>query len=91
MTERETKPDLPKVVATLGTKVPVLTLRLGFSYLRLKGRANRASRTFVSELERSGVPSEHAKRLGEAYASDISIRKFMRHAGPGAIQNVRLR
>ena len=91
MTEGESRPDIPKFVAALGTRVPMLAIRLGVSYLRLKGRANKASKAFVSELERGGMPSEHAKRLGAAYASDVSLRKFMRQTGAGGIQNVRLR
>ncbi len=91
MTEAEQKTDLPKVVAAIGTKIPLLTIRLGVSYLRLKGRANRASKAFVTELERGGMPPLEAKRLGQTYASDISIRKFLKQTGAGGIQGTRMR
>lgn len=91
MTEDEQRPNIPKMMGAIGTKVPLLVVRLGVSYLRLKRNANRASRIFVTELERGGMPSEEARRLGESYASDISIRRFLRQTGAGGIQSIRLR
>lgn len=91
MTESEKRPDIPKIVAAVGVKVPMLVVRLGVSYLRLKRRANRASRTFVAELESGGMPSDYARKLGQAYGSDISVRKFLSQTGAGGIQGVRLR
>jgi ribosomal protein L13E len=91
MSEGEEKPDLPKIVGAVGVKFPMLVVRLGVSYLRLKRNANRASRTFVAELESGGMPSDYARKLGHAYGSDISIRKFLTQTGAGGIQGVRLR
>lgn len=91
MTEDEQRPDIPKMMGAIGTTAPLLVVRLGVSYLRLKRRANKASRTFVTELERSGVPTDLARKLGSSYESDISIRKFLERNGGGAIQGIRFR
>jgi hypothetical protein len=91
MSEHEEKTDLPKLVATLGTKLPILTIRVGVSYLRMKRRANKASRVFTAELEREGLPSDLARKLGRTYESDISIRKFLNQTGAGGIQGLRLK
>lgn len=91
MTEDEQRSDVPKIMATIGVKFPALAVRLGVSYLRLKRGRNRAEKVFVTELQRSGMPSEDARRLGAAYASDVSIRRFMKQAGAGGIQGLRMR
>lgn len=91
MTENAQRPDIPKIMATVGVKIPMLAVRLGVSYLRLKRRANKASKTFVAELESGGMPSDYARKLGQAYGSDISVRKFLNQTGAGGLQGVRLR
>ena len=73
----EDRPDLPKILGTIGAKAPGMMIRLGFSYLRHKKNTQRAYRTFVDTLERNGVPEDFAKELGEAYTSDISVRKLI--------------
>ncbi|HIH00704.1 TPA: hypothetical protein HA259_01230 [Thermoplasmata archaeon] len=73
----EDRSDLPKTLATIGAKAPGMMIRLGFSYLRHKKNTQRAYKTFVNTLERNGVPEDFAKELGEAYASDISVRKLI--------------
>jgi hypothetical protein len=77
----EDRPDLPKILGTIGAKAPGMVIRLGFSYLRHKRGTQRAYKTFVSTLERSGVPEGFAKELGDMYTSDISVRKLMSGGG----------
>ncbi len=69
--------DIPKIVATVGVKIPGLMLRFGVAYLRMKRDSNRASKRFTSRLEREGLPPELAKKLGESYGSELSIRKLL--------------
>lgn len=83
MTERERKPDIPKMVATVGVRIPVLTVRLGVSYLRLKRKARKASDEFARQLEHEGVPHALARELGDAYGSELSLRKFFDMTGGG--------
>lgn len=91
MTERQDKPDIPKIVATVGTTAPALVMRLGVSYLRMKRSARKASRTFVTELERDGIPPELARRLGEEYGSELSLRKLLDTRGGAIFQGLRSR
>ncbi len=73
----EDRPDLPRIIGAIGAKAPGMMIRLGFSYLRHKKNTQRAYKTFVTTLERNGVPEEFAKELAETYASDISVRKMI--------------
>jgi len=91
MTDRDERTDILKLVGTVGTQAPALVLKLGLSYLRMKRTARNASRTFVRELERDGMPSELARRLGEEYGSDISLRKLISSGGGTIFQGLRPR
>ncbi|GEM_PF-1729485 len=91
MTDRDERTDILKLVGTVGTQAPALVLKLGLSYLRMKRTARKASQTFVRELERDGMPSELARRLGEEYGSEISIRKLLGSGGGAILQGLRPR
>jgi intergrase/recombinase len=73
--------DLPKVVGTVGARIPGMVIRLGFSYLRHKKNTQKAYKTFVRTLQENGVPEEMAKELAKTYTSDISVRKLINPDG----------
>lgn len=85
MTERGHKADIPKMVATAMTVAPGLTIRLGFSYLRMKRRSRMVSKAFRVKLEQDGVPPDLAKRLEDEYGSEISLRKLLDKGGGGLL------
>lgn len=81
--DSEGRPDLPKMVAMGITYGTGAGLKVGFDYLMLKRKARKASDAFVRELERSGVPPDLAKELGEEYGAEISVRKIVNLVGGG--------
>jgi len=91
MTDRDERTDILKLVGTVGTHAPALVLKLGMSYLKMKRNARKASRTFVRELERGGMPSEMARRLGDEYGTEISLRKLISSGGGTILQGLRPR
>jgi len=88
MTEREKGADIPKLVATAMATAPTLVLRLGFTYLRMKRRSRKVSKAFQTRLERDGVPPDLARKLGEEYGSELSIRKFLDLKGGGLFRGL---
>lgn len=88
MTEQERRTDIPKLVATAMTAAPALALRLGVTYLKLKRRSRKMSRAFQARLEKDGVPPDLARKLGEEYGSELSIRKFLDMEGGGLLRGL---
>jgi len=78
MTDNETSRDLPKIMASVMATVPTLVFRTGWAYLRMKKRAQKASKQIEREFVSGGIPPEYAEKLAEQYASDLSVRKMMR-------------
>ncbi|MBE0517661.1 MAG: hypothetical protein IH630_00340 [Thermoplasmata archaeon] len=90
MTETgDERKDLPRIIGAVGVHIPGLVFRLGITYLKLKRNSNRASKQFTSRLEREGVPPELAKSLGEAYGSELSIRKVLSGKGISIVKNIK--
>ena len=87
-TEGRKRPDLPRIVATAVTYGTTSGIRVGVNYLRLKGKARKASMTFVRELERGGVPPDLARRLGDEYGAEISVRRIMDLTGGGLFRGL---
>ena len=81
MKMRSDNDDVPKLVASIMVAIPGLTLKSGFAYLRLRRKAHQNSKTMMSSMIQEGIPEEYAKRLSEAYAADMSIRKLMKGLG----------
>lgn len=77
MTETKHERNMPKTVGAIMMAVPGLALSLLAVYLRLKRSSRKASKAFVQGLERDGVPPQLAKKLGESYRSDLSIRRLI--------------
>ena len=78
MTEKDIREDLPMIMASVMYSVPSLVLRTGWAYLRMKKRAQRASKSIEREFVSGGIPPEYAEKLAAQYAKDLSIRKMMR-------------
>jgi len=81
--------DIPKTAAVIIYRVPGLLIRLGFKYLRMKKRSQRATKRFVRNLQANGMPEEEAKKLGELYSTELSIRKLLSGRMPGLLENLR--
>jgi len=69
------------MMIAVATSAPPLILRLFFSYLRAKRRANVADRRFFEAMVEGGVPREEARELADEYSSSISLRRIMRDYG----------
>lgn len=76
---RETKDseDLPKIVASVIATIPPLVLRTGAAYLKMRKRAQRASKRMEQELVSGGIPAEYAERLATQFATDLSVRRMI--------------
>ena len=80
--------DVPRYVALALSKAPGAALRVGWSWLRVKKKAQRAEKLFRKRLEAAGMEKELARRLAERYASTVKLRKLMREFGvSGGILN----
>lgn len=90
MTESARRTDIPKLVGTVGARAPGIVIRLGFSYLRHKKGSQKATKTFVRSLEENGVPPHLAMKLGEAYGSELSVRKLVDSRCPTFLRKIRL-
>lgn len=77
MTDKESSEDIPKIVASVMSAVPTLVIRTGWAYLRMKKRAQKASKEIEREFVANGIPPKFAEKLAEQYASELSIRKMM--------------
>ena len=60
---------------------PILGLKVGISYLRMKRAARRGEKKFFRELVRSGLPREEAKSLSYEYSGAISVRSLISDLG----------
>jgi hypothetical protein len=63
---------------------PIIAIRVGLQYLRIKRKANKARGRFYNELVRGGVPREQAAELADEYAGGLSIRSFFKAGGMGS-------
>ncbi len=87
-TEGRKRPDLPMMVATAVTYGATSGIMVGINYLRLKRKVRKASMTFVRELERGGVPPDLARRLGDEYGTEISVRRILDLTGGGLFRGL---
>jgi hypothetical protein len=75
------RPEAGEAVLQATAAAPLLALRLGASYLRMKRQARRARRAFYRELVGSGLTPEEARCLADEYASAVSVRELVRALG----------
>ena len=75
MTEQEQ--DKVKIVASVMAYAPLLVLRVGVAYLRLKRRVRRTSRSFEKGLLSRGMGRETARKLALSYEGDFRTRTLI--------------
>ncbi len=90
MTDSVRRTDVPRLVGAVGARAPGVVIRLGLSYLKHKKGSQKATKTFVRSLEENGVPPDLAMRLGEAYGSELSVRKLIDSGGPSLRRKIGL-
>ena len=71
-----------RLPVVLMAAVPILTVRLGVTFVRFQSRRKRGVRRFRRALEAGGMPKEGAARLAQAYHEASSLRKMIRGALP---------
>jgi len=64
----------------LAAGLPILLLRLGTVYLRLKAKRRSAVRAFRRELVRGGMDRDAAERLAAEFASYGRLRTYLKGA-----------
>lgn len=79
-----TNRDLTLPVA-LAAAVPLIALRLGVVYVRMKAKRRRAVRSFRRALLRGGMRREDADRLAAQFESYGRIRSYIPRRGPGRL------
>jgi len=85
MTRTQTRSDLTLPVA-LAAAIPLLLLRLGASFVRVKVKRRAGVRRFRAALVRGGMSRGAAERLAAEYESYGRLRTYL----PGA-SSLRLR
>ena len=70
-----------KYIAHAMAKAPSVALKIGWRYLKVKKRAQRAEKLFRKRLEASGIDRETAVKLADRYASTASIRHMLQTFG----------
>ena len=68
--------DWPKLFGTFLSKLPLLTLKFGGLYLRMKRQSNKAGRKFQKELMNQGIDKQMAKDLTEIYLQPADLRSY---------------
>jgi hypothetical protein len=73
--------DDKEAILAFTANAPLLMMRLGVSFLRMKRQANRSAKRFYREMVRNGVPPQEARKLSEEYTSVVSLRHWFRSMG----------
>ncbi len=82
--------DRVKTAATLMATVPKLLVSVGWSYLMMKRRAKKSSKSLMRAMVDGGMPEHLARDIADGYAVEISARDLIRNLNlPGV--NVRVR
>jgi hypothetical protein len=70
-----------KYVGIALRKGPRVMLKIGWRYLKVKKKAQRAETLFRQRLLASGMQADLADRLADKYASTVSIRQLLQTMG----------
>lgn len=77
--------DVARYVGIALRKGPKVMLKIGWRYLKVKKKAQRAEALFRERLLASGMDADQADRLSERYSSTVSIRQLLQTMGvPGS-------
>ena len=63
------------------SRVPGLVVRLGFSFMRFKRKVRKDTKILRRSMIKNGMDKKMASELAEAYATNLSIREFMKGQG----------
>lgn len=74
------EPDLTMPVA-LAAGIPLVMLRLGVVFVRVKMKRRRGVRAFRRALIRTGMGRGYAKQLADVYASYGRLRTYLPRDG----------
>ena len=76
--------DVAKYVGIALSKGPRVMLKIGWRYLKVKKKAQRAETLFKQHLLASGMEADQVDRLADQYSSTVSIRQLLQTMGvPG--------
>jgi len=87
----EEKPDKVKVFASVMAYAPILVLRVGVAFLRMKRRVRKTSRSFEKGLLSRGMAPGLAHRLALSYEGDLRTRTVLGRLTGGAFPRTSLR
>ena len=68
-----------KMFGMMLPSMPMLTIRLGGTFLRFKRNANKAGRVFKKELINQGIDKKTASELTEMYLQGSHIRRYIQN------------
>ena len=71
-----------RLPVVLMATLPVLSIRVGVTFLRLQARRKRGVRRFRHTLEAGGMPRREADLLAQAYHEAGSLRNMLRSSLP---------
>ena len=78
--EKENKFDKPiKFLGIMLPRLPGLMFRLGGTFIRFKGQANKAGRIFRKELISQGFDKKTAADLTDIYLEGSDLIKYMQN------------
>jgi hypothetical protein len=69
--------EVQQYVTLAITKGPKVALKLGWRFLKVKKKAQRAEAIFRRRLVASGLDPETAQRLTDRYGSTVSVRSIL--------------
>ena len=68
-----------KMFGMMLPSMPMLTFRLGGTFLRFKRNANKAGTVFKKELIKQGIDKKTASELTEMYLEASHIRRYIQN------------
>jgi hypothetical protein len=83
----EQKEDLPKIIASVAWMVPSLTLRTGWAYLKMKKKAQKASKNVERSMVDNGIPPEIARQLADQFAAEVSVHNWIKSMDIPGLRN----
>ena len=70
-----------KMFGLMLPRLPGLMFRLGGTYLRMKGQANKAGKIFKDELINHGIDRQIAEELTKTYLEGSHIKQYIQIMG----------
>jgi len=70
-----------KMFGMMLPRLPGLVFRLGGTFIKIKGQANKAGRIFKKELVNQGLDKQTAEELTRIYMENSHIRQYIQNMG----------